>query len=173
MKEKFNIIRRFQGKSFIFLWITFHAVILLYFLIRLGMNGGQLEFDADLFNLTPRNTDSLPITKTEETLSASIGNSVFILVANPDFEKARETAEQVYGELNGHEYFTSVSLYNDMNSYQRGYLGEENISKYKEYVERMDQILAAARKAEEKKEQDVSEADGVKAGTTDGDGDSR
>ena len=117
MKEKFNIIRRFQGKSFIFLWITFHAVILLYFLIRLGMNGGQLEFDADLFNLTPRNTDSLPITKTEETLSASIGNSVFILIANPDFEKARETAEQVYGELNGHEYFTSVSLYNDMNSY--------------------------------------------------------
>lgn len=64
-------------------------------------------------------------------------------------------------------------VYNDMNSYQRGYLGEENISKYKEYVERMDQILAAARKTEEKKEQDGSEADSVKAGTTDGDGDSR
>jgi flagellar basal-body rod modification protein FlgD len=64
-------------------------------------------------------------------------------------------------------------VYNDMTSYQRGYLGEENISKYKEYVERMDQILAAAKKAEEKKDQDGSDADSIKAGTTDGDGDSQ
>ncbi len=69
-------------------------------------------------------------------------------------------------------------VYNDMTSYQRGYIGEENISKYKEYVERMDQILAAAKKAEEKKaeekkDQDGSDADSIKAGTTDGDGDSQ
>lgn len=67
-------------------------------------------------------------------------------------------------------------VYNDMSAYQRGYLGEENISKYKEYVERMDQILAAQKaaekKTEDKKDEEDTSSDDVKAGTTDGDGDS-
>lgn len=48
-------------------------------------------------------------------------------------------------------------VYNDMNSYQRGYLGEDNISRYKEYVERMDQILAAEKKAAQNKTEDAGE----------------
>ena len=48
-------------------------------------------------------------------------------------------------------------VYNDMNAYQRGYLGEENISRYKEYVERMDQILAAEKAAAENKTEDTDE----------------
>lgn len=42
-------------------------------------------------------------------------------------------------------------VYNDMSAYQRGYLSEDNINKYKEYVAKMDEILAAEKKAAEEK----------------------
>ena len=48
-------------------------------------------------------------------------------------------------------------VYNDMSVYQRGYLGDDNIKKYKEYVDRMDQILAAEKNSAENKAADEEE----------------
>lgn len=51
-------------------------------------------------------------------------------------------------------------VYEDMSVYQRGYLGDDNIAKYKEYVERMDQILAIEKNsAENKAEEETEEAE--------------
>lgn len=47
-------------------------------------------------------------------------------------------------------------VYNDMTVYQRGYLGEDNINKYKEYVEKMEQILAAEKKSAEEKQKETA-----------------
>lgn len=45
-------------------------------------------------------------------------------------------------------------VYNDMTAYQRGYLGDENIQKFKEYSDRMDQILASEKKTDKTAEED-------------------
>ena len=40
------------------------------------------------------------------------------------------------------------NVYNDMSAYQRGYLSQDTINKYNQYVEKMKQILAAQESAE-------------------------
>ena len=117
MKRNFKIPGRLKTKSFVPVWIIFHLLAASFFLIRLISNNGKIGIDSDLFNITPKNFDSAPLQKADEKLTASTGNNIFILISNPDFEKAKEAARTVYENLDGQEYFTSVSLYNDISSY--------------------------------------------------------
>ena len=107
-----------NGKSrFISLWIIFHVIVFSLFAIRLFINQGQISLDADLFNITPKPIDSEPLKKADEKLSETTGNNVFILVSNPDYEKAKATAEAVCTGLDGSDNFISVILQNDTGSY--------------------------------------------------------
>ena len=106
-----------KKSKFVSLWIIFHVIIFALFFVRLFINHGQISLDADLFNITPRPIDSEPLKKADEKLSETTGNNVFILVSNPDYEKAKETAEAVCAGLDGSDNFISVTLQNDTGSY--------------------------------------------------------
>ena len=114
---KIKITDRVGNKTFISIWILFHVLIAAFFCIKLATSHGQISIDADLFNITPKNIDSEPISRADEKLMSNTGNNAFILVSNPDFENAKQTAEKVFSELNGSDFFTTVSLYNDIGSY--------------------------------------------------------
>lgn len=116
MKE-LNSLHNSKNSRFVILWLIFHMLMLVMFLGRLFTNHGQITLDADLFNITPRSIDSEPLKKADEKLTEATGNNAFILVANPDFEKAKSTAETVCEKLNGSDNFISIVLYNDTNSY--------------------------------------------------------
>ena len=106
-----------KKSKFVSLWIIFHVIIFALFFVRLFINHGQISLDADLFNITPRPIDSEPLKKADEKLSETTGNNVFILVSNPDYEKAKEAAEAVCAGLDGSDNFISVTLQNDTGSY--------------------------------------------------------
>ena len=44
-----------------------------------------------------------------------------------------------------------TDVYNDMSAYQKGYLSQDTVNKYKQYVEKMDEILKAEAEAEKEK----------------------
>ncbi len=106
-----------RKSRFVSLWIIFHVIVFSLFAIRLFINQGQISLDADLFNITPKPIDSEPLKKADEKLSETTGNNVFILVSNPDYEKAKATAEAVCTGLDGSDNFISVILQNDTGSY--------------------------------------------------------
>lgn len=117
MKKNSNSMNGMIGKHSLVLWFSFHLFVILFFLVKLIFVGGHYSIDADLFNITPRNFDSAPISKADELLTSKTGNNVFILVSNPDFESAKNTATIVYDKLKDSDNFTSVSLNNDLSSY--------------------------------------------------------
>ena len=114
---KIKITDRVGNKTFISIWILFHILIVAFFCVKLATSHGQISIDADLFNITPKNIESEPISRADEKLMSNTGNNAFILVSNPDFENAKQSAEKVFSELNGSDFFTTVSLYNDIGSY--------------------------------------------------------
>ena len=109
MKE-LNSLQGSKNSRFVILWLIFHVLMLAMFLGRLFVNQGQITLDADLFNITPRSIDSEPLKKADEKLTEATGNNAFILVSNPDFEKAKAVAETVCEKLNGSDNFISISL---------------------------------------------------------------
>ena len=116
MKE-LNSFHKSNNSRYVILWLAFHVLMLILFLCRLFVNQGQISLDADLFNITPRSIDSEPLKKADEKLTEATGNNAFIIVANPDFEKAKDTAETVCEKLDGSDNFVSISLRNDTGSY--------------------------------------------------------
>lgn len=52
-----------------------------------------------------------------------------------------------------------TDVYNDMTPYQKGYLGDDNIKKFQEYVDRMSQILGTQEKAQEAEAEEAAEAE--------------
>ncbi|MBP5358966.1 MAG: MMPL family transporter [Treponema sp.] len=116
MKE-LNSFHKSNNSRYVILWLAFHVLMLILFLCRLFVNQGQISLDADLFNITPRSIDSEPLKKADEKLTEATGNNAFIIVANPDFEKAKATAETVCEKLDGSDNFISISLHNDTGSY--------------------------------------------------------
>ncbi len=105
-----------QNKTFFKFWIFFHAVIILGFCAMLYVQKG-INIDADLFNMLPKPEMGKALNAADEKLTEVTGQNVFILVSNPDFNKAKLVAENVYGQLNGSPRFKSLSLYQNTDSF--------------------------------------------------------
>lgn len=105
-----------QNKTFFKFWIFFHALVILGFCAMLYVKKG-INIDADLFNMLPKPEMGKALNAADEKLTEVTGQNVFILVSNPDFGKAKQVAETVYGQLNGSPRFKSLSLYQNTDSF--------------------------------------------------------
>lgn len=105
-----------QNKTFLKIWIAFHALVLVAFAIMLSVKKG-IVIDVDLFNMLPKAELGKALNAADDKLTEVTGQNVFILVSNPDFKEAKKVAEQVYEKLNGSTKFKSISLYQDTESF--------------------------------------------------------
>ena len=110
MKKKLTLPQ--SNRFYVWLYVLFHAVAILPFLIMLA-SGRGLNLDADLFNMLPRNTESKAMNLADERLSDQTGQSIYILSSHEDFKTAKETAQTVYEQLKDSSKFSMLSLYND------------------------------------------------------------
>lgn len=116
MKKLSSLLNKLSNKHFMGVWIIFHAAVFLSFGITFAARRGDLKIDADLMNMLPASFDEESISKANEKLNGLISERVYILVSNPDFKKAKETAITVYDQLKDSPKFASVSLYSDLSS---------------------------------------------------------
>ena len=116
-----------QNKTFLKFWIFFHAIIIAAFCAMLSVKKG-INIDADLFNMLPKPEMGKALNAADEKLTEVTGQNVFILVSNPDFNKAKQVSEQVYSQLKESPRFKSISLYQNTDSFGKIV---EYIDKYK------------------------------------------
>lgn len=113
MKIKLNNL---ENKHFLAGWGIYHGGLLLFFLISLIAARGHLQIEADLFNMFPKSFEEESIRRADEKMTQSTGDNIFILVANKDFSKAKETAVYLYETFSASDNFKTLTLYSDMNS---------------------------------------------------------
>lgn len=101
-------------KSYLPLWSIFHAGILLFALSIFLIFPKQIRIESNLFNLIPKSFSKSSFQKADEKMTSLTGQNVFIIVANPEFDKAKTVAQEVYKNLFKSDNFKSVSLYNDI-----------------------------------------------------------
>ncbi len=99
-----------RNKILVPLWIAFHAVLIVLFIISLGLHKG-VQIDADLFNMLPTSTLSGAMGDADQKLSDSTTRNVFVLAGHEDFATAKKTAETVYETLLKSDNFATLSLY--------------------------------------------------------------
>lgn len=116
-----------QNKTFLKFWIFFHAIIIAAFCVMLSVKKG-INIDADLFNMLPKPEMGKALNAADEKLTEVTGQNVFILVSNPDFNKAKQVSEQVYSQLKESPRFKSISLYQNTDSFGKIV---EYVDKYK------------------------------------------
>lgn len=108
-------MHNFSNKAYFRTWIIFHAAVLVFFFVTVIARKGNIIIDADLFNMFPRPFQEEGVRIADEKLSSIVGQNVFVLVENDDFNTAREVAVQVYEQLQKSDKFSSVTLYSDLN----------------------------------------------------------
>ena len=101
-------------KSFFPLWSIFHAGIFLFALSIFLIFPKQIRIESNLFNLIPKSFSKSSFQKADEKMTSLTGQNVFIIVANPEFDKAKTVAQEVYKNLSKSDNFKSISLYNDI-----------------------------------------------------------
>lgn len=106
--------RKNKNNFFFTLWLIFHLGIVAAFLLVFAFSRDKLKLETDLFNLIPKSLSLESVRKADEKMLSKTSRNVFILVANRDFQSAKNVAENIFEELNSSENFESVSLYNDM-----------------------------------------------------------
>jgi len=116
MNWLYSLINKLSDKHFLRIWFTYHFGLLAFFLIVLAVNPSRIKIDADLFNMFPRPFEEEGVRNADEKLTEIVGQNVFILVSHEDFPKARETAVNVYQQLENSDNFNTVSLYSDINN---------------------------------------------------------
>ena len=95
-------------------WAGYHLAVLLFFIIVLIAFPGKVGIDSDLFNLVPKSISMASVKKADDKMLSVTSQNVFILVANNDFQEAKQIAEKVYEKLEGSSNFESLSLYSDI-----------------------------------------------------------
>lgn len=106
---------KLSDKSFFRAWIIFHAAVVVFFIFSWIAVKGNINIDADLFNMFPRPFQEEGVRVADEKLSAIVGQNVFVLVEDEDFNKARQNAVTVYEKLLQSSNFDSLTLYSDLN----------------------------------------------------------
>lgn len=116
-----------QNKVFFYIWLIFHVLILAGFGAMFASKRA-IVIDSDLFNMLPKPVMGKALEAADDKLMEVTAQNVFILVSNPDFNKAKSVADTVYTKLKDSDKFKSVSLYQDTDSFGKIL---EFIDKYK------------------------------------------
>lgn len=112
---------------FLLFWIIFHVGFLIFFGIVYFSHKDNIFIDADLFNMFPKSFNEESVRIADEKLTEITGQNVFIIVANPDFQNAKKTAENVYSQLKDSKNFNTISLYQEFGNF------DEILSSLKKY----------------------------------------
>lgn len=115
-KKLSSWLNKLSDRSCLFIWVAFYALIVTWFLLSAGIRKGDVGFDADLMNMFPASFEQEAIKKADSKLTSSRTNNIYILVKNKDFEEAKKSAVQVYDQLKDSPKFSSMSLYNGIES---------------------------------------------------------
>ena len=108
--------KNISQKKLLAAWILYHAAVLIFFLSALIIFRNKIGIDSDLFNLVPKSISMASVKKADEKMMSVTSQNVFVLVANEDFDKAKQVAEAVYSQLEDSRNFESLSLYNDVSA---------------------------------------------------------
>lgn len=108
--------KNISQKKLLAAWIFYHAAVLIFFLSALIIFRNKIGIDSDLFNLVPKSISMASVKKADEKMMSVTSQNVFVLVANEDFDKAKQVAETVYSQLKDSRNFESISLYNDVSA---------------------------------------------------------
>ena len=124
-------LKNLSQKKLLGIWIFYHAVLALLFLISLLIFPGRIGIDSDLFNLVPKSISMASVKKADDKMMSVTSQNAFVLVAAEAFSQARAVAEEVYKELKDSSNFESLSLYNDVSA-----MGEitDFLYKYRSYL---------------------------------------
>lgn len=114
MKSLTSFLSKLSNKHFLGLWLVYHLGLLAFFLCILLVKPGKIQIDADLFNMFPRSFQEEGIRNADEKLTEIVGQNIFILVENDEFESAKNTATEIYEKLADSEFFNSVSFYSGL-----------------------------------------------------------
>lgn len=110
-----NIKQKISAKKTFFpVWLIFHSAVLLSFLATVLIFPHKIKIETDLFNLIPKSFSMTSFQKADEKMTSITGQNVFVLVANRNFETAKDVAVKIYENLAQSDNFESVSLYNDI-----------------------------------------------------------
>ena len=110
-----KLLSTLQNKHFAIFCAIFHILIIGMFAISL-MTGRSLTIDGDLFNMLPSSTLGKIMGMADEQITASVSQSVYILVSHEDFDIAKATADEVYDKLKDNKFFQKLSLYSGMDT---------------------------------------------------------
>nr|MCR4822408.1 hypothetical protein [Treponema sp.] len=111
-------------KKFPLVWVIFHSIILLAFLISLAVSP-KIRFATSLFEILPPSSSLHEVQQADTNLGSKTGRAVTILVRGPSFQKAKSAAEKLYlnyvtdsgaGFIPDSRYFDRLSLYVDSES---------------------------------------------------------
>ena len=106
-------LSKLQNRHFAIFCAIFHIIIIGAFALSLAL-GRSLTIDGDLFNMLPSSTLGKIMGVADERITASVSQSVYILISHEDFDKAKEVADEVYSKLKDNKFFQTLSLYNGM-----------------------------------------------------------
>ena len=128
LNDSFNNLSQ---KKLLVTWILYHSAVALFFLISLLIFRGKIGIDSDLFNMVPKSISMASVKKADDKMMSVTSKNVFVLVADENFDKAKDVAEAVYAELKDSRNFESISLYNDVSA-----MGEitDFLYKYRSYL---------------------------------------
>ncbi|MBP3771635.1 MAG: hypothetical protein J6I53_02945 [Treponema sp.] len=108
-------------KKLFWLWIAFHAAILLSFLISLAVSP-RISFGTSLFDILPPSSSLHEVQAADTSLADRTGRAVTILVKSDDFERAKEFSRRFYDSFldkdgnSDSDFFDTLSFYVDANS---------------------------------------------------------
>ena len=84
--------KNISQKKLLAAWILYHAAVLIFFLSALIIFRNKIGIDSDLFNLVPKSISMASVKKADEKMMSVTSQNVFVLVANEDFDKAKQVA---------------------------------------------------------------------------------
>lgn len=116
MKKLSSWLSKLNNKHFLLIWLIFHAAVFVSFFITFAVKKGNLKIDANLMTMLPSSLDDPDLAAANNQVSEQVSDKVYVLVSNPDFDKAKSTAIQVYDQLKDSPKFNSISIYSDMSN---------------------------------------------------------
>ena len=93
------------------LWLAFHVLVILLFVVSLVINGG-FKIDADLFNMFPKTfSEDVAVKLADEKLTEITAQNVIVMAECADFQMAKDAAVGVYELVKDSDNFKSLQLY--------------------------------------------------------------
>ncbi len=111
-----SYLQKIPQKRLLSIWLAYHILISIFFIVSLIVFHGKIGVDSDLFNLVPKSFSMESIKKADEKMLSATSQNVFVLVSSQNFDDAKKAAEEIFSQLEGSSNFDTISLYNDVSS---------------------------------------------------------